>query len=141
MMENYDEQARKFLEESNTKMTIEPVDVVMGFPFDTHRSIKTPHVKYAVTLARDGKSYTFDFYGSTAEYESGEDSTPYDILACVEKYDVGDMGNFVEEFGYEIKDRESFVRVEKIWQACKDQYKNLLDLFGEEWMEKLCEIN
>ena len=139
-MTEYEQQAKNFLRESGAKMRVKYVEDVLGFPFD--KNDKYPHRKYSVTLTRNGKSWTFPFYDSYANFlDRRKRPTHYDILACLTKYDVGDMGDFVQEFGYEIVDSDSFRRVEKIWKAVKDEYKNLLMLFGEDLMEKLAEIN
>lgn len=137
-MTEYQEQAMRFLKESGTKMTIRRNGSVDGFPFDdkdTH-----PHNRYEVNLERNGMSYSFQFYGSYMDWKNDTDPNEYDVLACMTKYDVGTMADFVEEFGYRIVDRKSFNKVEKAWKACKDEYRNLALMFGDEWMDQLCEI-
>ena len=138
-MTDYQQQALDFLKEAEATMTITRNGSVDGFPFDDKDTL--PHRRYKVTIERNGSSYTFPFYGSYADWQKDRDPNEYDILACVEKYDVGTMADFVEEFGYKIVDRKSFLRVEKIWTRCKDQYRSLKTMFGPELMEKLCEIN
>ena len=141
-MSEFEQQAVDFLKESGATMKIEFKRTRMGFPGEDPEDPKTmPHREYKVTIERNGMSYSFDFYGSYHQYRQKEDPTEYDVLACLEKYDVGSMADFVDEFGYVIKDRKSFLTVEKIWQSCKSQYRTLKKMFGEELMEKLCEIN
>ena len=65
----------------------------------------------------------------------------YDVLASVEKYEPYDFEYFVSEFGYEIYDEADANRVRKIYEACDKQYQRLLDLFGEDLMQELQEIN
>lgn len=134
-----EQQAVDFLKESGTKMRIVYVDTVQGFPFDDKD--KYPHHKYIVTLKRNKRQYSFPFYNSYAAYQAKTRPSKYDVLACLEKYDVGEMSDFVEEFGYKIVDRKSFLKVEGIWRECREQYQNLRVLFDDEWMEKLQEIN
>jgi aspartokinase len=62
--------------------------------------------------------------------------TAYDILACVEKYDVGTLDEFCSEFGY---DTDS-ITANRIFIACNDEYKNISRLFSEDEMELLREI-
>lgn len=138
-MTEYEKQAVDFLKNSGATMKIEYVGTVDGFPFDDKDTL--PHRKYRVTIERDGETYEFPFYGSYRDWQKEEDPSEYDVLACLQKYDVGDMADFVDEFGYEIKDRKSFLRVEKIWQNCKAEYKALLRVFGYDWFGELREIS
>lgn len=135
----YHRQAIAFLQESGTDMTIHRVGVVRGFPFDCRD--KSPHVKYHVTLKRGDHFYDFPFYDSTHNYMRNLRPTSYDVLACLQSYPVEeDMWDFANEFGYEIDDKKSFDRVANIHRECLAQYNALHDLFGEEWMDKLAEI-
>ena len=141
-LSEYEQQAIDFLKEAEATMKIEFTGTRMGFPGEDPDDTKTmPHRRYKVTLERNGTSFSFPFYGSYRQYLDKEDPSEYDVLASLEKYDVGTMADFVDEFGYVIKDRKSFMSVEKIWQSCKDQYRNMKRMFGSELMEKLCEIN
>lgn len=64
------------------------------------------------------------------------------MLASVEKYEVADnLDDFAWEFGYKLDDPDEVKRVKKIWEACRKQYERLLDLFGDELMKELREIN
>ena len=137
-MDEYQKQALEFLSEAGATMEIKYVGDVDGFPFDDHD--KRPHRKYRVTIRRNGNSFNFPFYDSYNNWKAKMDPNEYDVLACLQTYDVGEMGDFVEEFGYKIVDRKSFERVEKIWKQCKDEYRNLCLLFDDDLMEKLAEI-
>lgn len=135
---DYDTAVEDFLKETGTTMDIEYVETVYGFPFDEKDTY--PHKQYNVTLKRNGKEYSFPYYGSYYDYKNNRFPTKHEILGACELYDVGSMKDFVEEFGYEIYDRKSFERVENIWLNCKYQYEKLLELFGEGLLEKLAEI-
>lgn len=66
--------------------------------------------------------------------------TEYDILACLEKYDVGSMDDFMGEFGYEIhsvKDMTNFINT---YNAVVKEYNDLCRIFTPEQMEMLREI-
>lgn len=145
----YQRQAAEFLQASGTVMSINKIGTVDGFPFDSKDT--RPHDKYIVVLRSNGKTYDFPFYDSAHNYYVNQDRvycgqraikpTAYDILACLQSYPVeADVWDFANEFGYEIDSRESFNRVNEIHRECRKQYAALLDLFGEEWMEKLAEI-
>ena len=64
------------------------------------------------------------------------------MLACVEKYEVPYyVEEFAREYGYDIDEPADYKRVKRIHEACLKQYERLLDLFGEELMRDLQEIN
>jgi len=62
--------------------------------------------------------------------------TAYDVLACLQKYDVGTFEDFCSEFGYDEDSRKAF----KIYKAVIREWKNVELLFTEEQIEKLQEI-
>lgn len=136
----YQQQALDFLKESETTIRISGMGVVHGFPFDDRDH--SPHKAYNVVLKRGQKFYNFPFYDSTFNYCHNKRPTAYDVLACLQSYPVEeDMWDFVNEFGYEIHSKDDYERVSNIHHECLAQYKALLDLFGEELLEKLAEIN
>lgn len=117
--------------------------VVYGFPFEQEGSTKYPHRKYKVTMKRNGRSFTTPFYGSYMDFKEGKDPTSYDILACLEKYEVPEsMWDFATEYGYEINSESSYNNVRSIWNSCKTQYKKLIKFFdyNESIMNDLREI-
>ena len=133
-----DKQVTEFLILTGTVIEFEFRGVVDGFPFDETDNL--PHNHFKVRLIRGDKQYRFDFYDSYSNFRSGKSPSQYDVLASLEKYDVGDMADFVDEFGYVIKDRKSFLKVEKIWHACKSQYRELTNMYTPEEMDRLREI-
>ena len=138
-MSNYLAQAQNFLRKTGTEMKIKYVRKVNGFPNDPKDHMTRN--KYTVIMTRGEKSYDFSFYGSHADYLNGKKPTAYDVLACIEKYEYPlDPWEFSREFGYEIECEDDYNRVRKIAEACREQYEGLLDLFGEELMEELQEI-
>lgn len=62
--------------------------------------------------------------------------TAYDVLACLQKYDVGTFEDFCSEFGYDQDSRKA----EKIYLSVVKEYNSLRALYSEEEMEKLREI-
>ena len=60
----------------------------------------------------------------------------YDVLACLEKYDVGTFEDFCSELGYDEDSRTA----ERIYIAVIKEYKDLTRIFTEEQMEELSEI-
>lgn len=138
-MSEYEVQALEFLKKAEAKMTIHRCGEVKGFPFDEHDTLW--HYKYQITLTRKGKQYRFPFYDSHNNWLNDLRPSKYSILSSVEKYEVYNLDEFIREYGYEIECEEDFTRVKKIWKSCKEQYERLLDLFGEDLMSELQEIN
>lgn len=137
-MTDYEKQARDFLKNSGAKMTICYKDTVCGFPFD--KKDNNWHDKYIVTIRRNGKSYSFPFYNSAYATQRNERPTPYDVLACIEKYVYyGDVWDFSNDYGYEIYDRESYKTVERIFKAVNTQARKINAIFGD-CMDELSEI-
>ena len=137
-LSEYDIQARNFLIKANATMDIVYICVVQGFPFGDD---KMYHYKYQVVITREGKKYDFPFYGSHYDYIRNRRPSKYSILASLEKYEQpNNVWEFAREYGYEINSEETYNRANRLWQDCRDQYKALLDLFGEELMEELQEI-
>lgn len=62
--------------------------------------------------------------------------TLYDVLACVQKYDVGSFENFCGDFGYDTDSRKA----EKIYFDCQKEFDSVRALFGD-CMEELQEIS
>lgn len=67
--------------------------------------------------------------------------TPYDILACLTKYEVGTMNDFFHEFGYEIHNVDDMFCFLNTYNAVVKEYYDLCRIFTEEQMEMLREIN
>jgi hypothetical protein len=63
--------------------------------------------------------------------------TAYDILACLQKYEVGTFENFCGDFGY---DTDS-IKAHKVYKAVENEYLNISRLFNEPEIEELQEIN
>jgi hypothetical protein len=80
------------------------------------------------------RQYTFDFGQSIAA--GGEEPTMYDVLTCLQKYDVGTFDNFCGDFGY---DNDS-IAAHKVYKAVAREYKNMVRVFGETVLEEMQEI-
>lgn len=65
-----------------------------------------------------------------------EEPNAYDILACLQKYDVGTFENFCSEFGYDVDSRKA----EKVYKAFCEEFANVQKLFTDEEIERLQEI-
>jgi hypothetical protein len=67
--------------------------------------------------------------------------TEYDILACLTKYEVGSMDDFMHEFGYEIKCTQDMTNFINTYNGVVKEYNDVRRCFTEEQIEALCEIN
>ena len=137
MYTEYTKQALDFLNKNNIKMTIRFVDVAYEpIGLSGYRN----HYKF--TIKTDKGSYTSDFYDSSINTDKNIKPSEYDILACLEKYDVGDFDDFCSEFGYEQFDDygKRNKRVVKTYRDCKKQYEALCRILTDEQMEELREI-
>ena len=90
---------------------------------------------YWFTIERNGMEYSNTFYDSVYNTQKGIEPTPYSLLACLQKYEVGTYYEFCNEFGYNPYDAES----EKIYTAVVHEEINVHRLF-EDCMEELQEI-
>lgn len=136
-MNEYDAMAKEFLKKYGAKMTISHVFDEWG----GYRKGKiTDGWLYRVRIDRNGKTWSFSFSDSVYNRQHNKRPTPYDVLACIEKYEpYGDVWDFAREFGYEINDRDSYKATEKIFKAVCKEYRNVIRMF-EDCIEELQEI-
>jgi hypothetical protein len=139
---NYDEQALAFL--SNTGTTFKCVYV--GHDKYFHDDKESRDI-YRITLDRYTKRQTYEFtfgqslaksyprkVGILTDFK-GLPPKPYDVLACLTKYDPGTFEDFCSDFGYDTDSRRALDTYLKV----QDEYQNVIRLFGDV-MEQLQEI-
>jgi hypothetical protein len=153
MQTDYDKQAADFMEKTGTTMETEFIGNMFHFEDD-----KEKRDVYQMTLERAGKRYYFRFGQSIANsgdkvkrnprgktmYDAELISRPggrivptaYDILACVQKYDIGTFSDFCDEFGYHTDSRKA----EKLYLAVQEEFDSIERLFGDV-LEELQEIS
>jgi len=71
------------------------------------------------------------------QWELGKIPTPYDVLACLTKGEVGTFENFCADYGYDTDSRKA----ERIYKKVVEEYNNIKMLFNEEELEELRKIN
>ena len=76
----------------------------------------------------------FNLSGLFLDY--GKSPTPYDVLSCLQKYEVGSFKDFCGDFGY----NEDSRKAEKTYKAVVEEFKNIQILFSNEEIEKLQDI-
>jgi hypothetical protein len=71
-----------------------------------------PH--YRCTLTGPGGRYTFDFWASLNDGETGRTATAYDVLACLEWHTPDSFEEFCSEFGSDTDSRKAH----RTWRSC-----------------------
>lgn len=97
-----------------------------------------------------GRTYTLNGGNRTGGYRAinpqylkdycvlikGEEPTMYDVLVCLEKYDVGTFDDFCGEFGYDTDSRSA----KKTYKAVVKEWDKMCSLFSDQELEVLREI-
>ena len=65
----------------------------------------------------------------------------YEILACLQKYEVGTMDDFMADYGYKIKSARDITRFLNLYNACQEEYADVCRIFTREQIEELWEIS
>ena len=76
-------------------------------------------------------------YQSFIELIQGEAPTLYDVLACLQKYEVGTFEDFCSEFGYDNDSRTA----KKTYKAVVKEYDKMCSLFSNDELEVLQHIS
>lgn len=159
---DYSEQGDKFLQATNTKMTVHLIG--HDYYFDEDKDTRDI---YRVTLDRDGEIMQFRF-GQSLNDSGYSLDTPiaykdkrsggiyahkgfrqnvtlirkrkapnaYDILTCLTKYDPCSFHDFCGDYGY---DTDS-IKATKIYEAVCKEYRDLRRLFSVNELEVMAEI-
>lgn len=125
----YEQQAIDFLNSTNTSFTAKFKKHDFYFADD-----KQARDIYRITLKNDLHTYRFDFGQSINN--TGVMPTAYDVLACITKYDPYGFEDFCADYGYDSDSRKA----EKIYKAVCKEWDNVNNLFTEEQIEQLQEI-
>lgn len=135
-MNEYVKQAKDFLESCNATMQI----TYLGKGVNKNWNETQLRNVYRATIITPKGSMWVKFWDSIAHTQSGEQPTEYDILTCLQKYDVGTFEDFVSEFGYETEDFHDRQRAKNIYYAVCAEYEKVKRCFTEEQIEAMCEI-
>lgn len=136
----FEEKANEFLKMTKTELVIS----FLGCETNELWSDTAYRNVYSVVLKNENHEYKFKFWDSIANTKKGiKKVQAYDILSCMEKYDVGSFVDFCSDFGYDIESctlKESR-NIEKTYKLVIEEYNALCKLFDDEEMEYLREIN
>jgi hypothetical protein len=126
------------------KMSILSIEYGKHFHNDTQE-----RYIFKLKLSKGGKQYTFRFGQSIAK--GGEEPTLYDVLSCLQKYDVGTLKSFGIDYGYTdptyykgLDDKginKEIEKVVKLYKAVCREYAAMQRLFTDEELEILSEVN
>lgn len=157
-MSKYTEQAEKFLKDTGTTFKAEFLN--HGKHFEDDKEMRDI---YKITLERNGRKWDFNFGQSIARSGDAfghrkkcsksncqtvnnlgvckvhdtrrEAPNAYDVLACIEKSDVGTFEEFCSNFGYNTDSKKA----EKVYFAVQKESKECLKMFSDV-IEQLQEI-
>lgn len=124
---DYQKQANDFAKKHNVKLNIISHRKGIMWNDDKTRNI------FELKLSRGKKSYSFEWGQSIANGDKVP--TMYDVLACMQKYDVGTFKDFCSGFGYDPDEPNS----KKTYKAVVKEYEAVERLFGD-IMDELQEI-
>lgn len=127
----YERNAQTFCAEHNVHIYVRMID---ERPDDLCDGCGQP---WKVCIERYGNTYHFYFSNSKAAGENPP--TAYDILSCLQKYDVGSIDDFVSEYGYEVHKWADVKRIEKTYEAVKNEAVTVMLLF-KDCLDELREI-
>jgi hypothetical protein len=108
------------------KMKVGEREYKKYFPSD-----KDSRYVFKITLKKDGRQYTFNFGQSVAE--GNNEPTLYNVLSCLQKYDVGSFEDFCWDFGYD----EDSTTAERIYKAVVKEFQAMERLFNSDELELL----
>lgn len=128
---DYNQQSLQFLNDTNTSFTAKYKKHDIYFSGD-----KEKRDIYSITLKNDLHSFRFDFGRSINNSNGSTPPNAYDVLACITKYDPYSFENFCSDFGYDVDSRSA----EKIYKAVCKEWENIKQLFTEDQIEQLQEI-
>lgn len=132
----YDKQAREFMEKTGTTFKAILIGHDKYCPDD-----KESRDIYQIVLVRGEKTWTFRFGQSLSNSGKSLDDRrgrkapkPYDVLACITKYDPDTFGDFCDECGYDndsIKAHKIYLDVQKEWKKCERMFGDVIEELRE----------
>lgn len=135
-MSEYVKQAKDFLASCNAKMTITRI----GLEVNKNWHDKVLRATYRVTITTPLGRMWVKFWNSVDHTQKNIAPTEYDILACLQKYDVGTFDDFVSAYGYETEEPKDLSRAKRIYNGCVKEYESICRCFTDEQIEQMSEI-
>ena len=135
-MNEYVKQAKDFLESCNATMKI----IRIGREKNKDWNDKDWRNTYRATIKTPLGSMHIKFWDSIYNTQNGREPNEYDILACLQKYDVGTIDDFVSEYGYEVHEWADVRRIERIYKSVCIEYRDICRCFTPKQVEAMQEI-
>lgn len=142
-MSEYENQAREFLNKCTAELEVHYAGTSINHLWNE----KQPRDMYSFILKTTRGSMNGVFWDSIkntqerlAKRKKPAHPGAYSILACLEKYEVGSMDDFMHEFGYQIKSVKDMTNFINTYNAVVKEYQDLCRIFTPEQMEMLREI-
>lgn len=130
-LSEYQITALQFLRDTGTRLTIEKAVPQRAPLWDG------PHgIHYSVTLENKRGAYTFDFWDSVANKESGEKPTEYDVLAAIGYDNSENFADFCDCYGY----NTNSTKARDTYEAVTREAEGLRRIFTSAQRAKLADI-
>lgn len=126
---NYEQQANDLLNKLGVKFSATYIGYNKHFAED-----KESRHQFRVKLSRGKSSFSVKFGQSIMA--GSKTPTAYDMLACLQKYDVGYFEDFCSDFGYDTDSRTA----ERIYKAVCKEWEKVSRFFTSDEIEQLQEI-
>lgn len=135
-MNEYVKQAKDFLESCNATMKIEYLfeDMNKFWKDNVYRNVYRARIKTPLGVM------AVKFWDSAYNTKNKIEPTEYDILACLQKYELGSFEDFASEFGYDIYDTDTRWDAKQIYKSSCKEYENVCRCFTDEQIEAMQEI-
>jgi hypothetical protein len=133
---NYEKNANEVAEKHGLKLEI--LKTNWDYHFHSDKENNQKRNIYTCKLSKGDTSYTFKFGASLANPQA---PSMYDVLSCLQKYDVGSLEDFCSEFGYNFETISEYKRIRKLYDGVCEEYKEFAGLFDGEIPEDVLEIN
>lgn len=135
-MNEYQKQAKDFLENCGATMKITYLGEEINKTWNeyAYRNVYMATIKTPLGVMK------VKFWDSFYNLYNNQKPTEYDILASLQKYDVGSFEDFVSEFGYEIDKPQSRRNSKLIYNAVCKEYEKVCRCFTPKQIKAMREI-
>ena len=134
-MDEYELQAENFLQKCNAGIAFKYLGKMQPIFGGVARNafqcvISTPRGNMQVTF--------FDSLYNTHKRPYGKyEPSAYDVISCLQKYDVGGMQDFFAEFYGKIESVEEMTQFLNTYNACQKEYADICRIFTAEQIEEM----
>jgi len=132
-MTNYQQQANELLSSINVTFSAKFIKHDYHFADD-----KQERDIFTCTFKRNKTRFSIKFGQSINNSTGNGDNLPtaYDVITCLQKYEIESFENFCLDFGYDQDSRKAY----KVYMACCNEYDKVSKFFSCDEIELLQEI-